>query len=193
MTKSAPSTARKLEWTKVSSRSSTRHFLPTSLGWIAPSNFGRAITLECFGSTLSSDSCVALLVNLLDDDLCECSRSALERQQHIIRKLSTKVSHGSSIMSLVLPWLLLSLSSSSRLLLAIVLVAGDDRFSLVLLRAALIACADRGVVALPLASVWVIKSGMATCCSAVGDLGIPGDRRSLLPRIPLGVEGPLCS
>ena len=41
MTKSAPGTARKLEWTRVSSRSRTRHFFPESSGCRA----GRSLTL----------------------------------------------------------------------------------------------------------------------------------------------------
>ena len=195
MTKSAPSTARKLEWTNVSSRSRTRHFFPVSLGWIDPSNFGREISCTLlFVSTLSSEDSVFLLVRLLDALLWECSRSEPERQQHIIRKLSKTPSH-SSIMLISL-WESLSSSSppllfaSPRLLLGIDLVAGDDDIFFLEARAPWMACADRGVVALPLASVWVIKSGIATAAeSAAGDLGTPGERRSLLPRTPLGVEG----
>jgi len=149
--------------------------------------------IDFFVSALSSDSCVALLVSFFDV-FCECSTLGLGRQQHINRKLSTRVSHVSSIASLVLPPLLLSLSSSSvGFPLVMDFVAGDARFVFVA-RAFEIPAADRGVVALPLASVWVIKSGIATG-SAVGDFGIPGDRRSLLPRTPLGVavDGLRCS
>ena len=78
------------------------------------------------------------------------------------------------------------------MLLAIVFAAGDDRFNLEV-RAPSIAAADRGVVAFPLASVCVIKSGIATGSAAAGVLGIPGDRRSLPPRTPFGVGGLRCS
>ena len=80
-------------------------------------------------------------------------------------------------MSFVLSPLVLS-SSASRLLRDILAEA--------------IALADRGVVALPFASVCVIKSGIAACCEP-GDLGTPGERRSRLPRTPFGVAGPRCS
>ena len=94
MTKSAPGTARKLEWTSVSSRSSTRHFLPVSSGWWGPNN------LTCLFSS--------------DDDSLRVFRgipngSFVNKQQHIIRKLSTNVSHALSISEFLLP----SSSSSS--------------------------------------------------------------------------------
>ena len=143
---------------------------------------------------LSSESCVSLS-DILFGEPRVCSISEFVRQQHIIRKLSTIVSQVSSIMSLLLV-LLLSLSFPSSFSLR-------DGYTLLVARAFSTACADRGVVALPLASVCVQKSGIANAvfvgvdvdvfdvdfagAPAMGDLGTPGDRKSLLPRTPLGV------
>lgn len=174
MTKSAPGTARKLEWTKVSSRSNTKHFFPLSSGCRAPNNLIRL---------LSSESSVWFEVKYF-------SESVGKKQQHISLILSTIVTQVSSIISF--PSLSSSFSSSDSLPSLVMCRWGLGPVGWIF-RAPSMACADRGVVAFPLASVCVIKSGIVVpscgslaACFDKGVLGMPGDRKSRPPRNPWG-------
>lgn len=177
MTKSAPCTARKLECTSVSSRSNTRHFFPWSSGWSMGSSLMTSFC-SCGASSTSVTS-----IDFLSNDLLfradAAGESSGNRQQHIKRILSSRVSHASIGGSSSFSSVSLPLSSTCRL------GSGPAGWSSL---ATWMASGDRGVQALPCASVCVIKSGIgASTTFAAGVFSTPGDLKSVDPRNPAGV------